>query len=734
MKAIVFTRSAFASARQQPAKWWHTLRSLSPGKIADALELGIKNEIAVFWCDPTDDIASLLVIGCPEIFENEDSRNAVTAAGRIAKLMQIGLGGGRMPPEFGQFRHGNKISAFAYNYGSGQQRVVAEARPRGSVDFYVCGFGKDEGKNLSAYDPDYGLYEIARSSFGQVFPTPTDATARSVTLGPAYERIGTSIGSNKTWQSWLGALNPGQAEFIKMPMDRPIRLRGTAGTGKTLTLAIKAMTLLNAAKDKQQPCRILFLTHSWALAEAADQLMDQLDPGCGLRQDDRSIDVWPLLTLADSRVRLGSASRRLLGSDSRSGKIEVLRRLERHLEAYIGGDWITRRGGCGRDFVDRMEAQSGSVARQLILLDLMNEFATVFAAAGIHPRKRADYLRLPRRKWMLKLETDSEKEAVADLYQAYFEGLEADGLTGPEQLVSDYLKALSTFEWQRLRKAEGFDFIFVDEMHLFDEQERFVIHQLLADESIRPRVAMAIDPKQSPLEFFVSHGRSTATVDSGEIYKRANLPNPHKLELTSVFRNTRQIQTLIQVLLDLMMNPDSNDEWDTPKPQPASSATTGEIPGYQIHETSLLQFRSCFEVAKKMARSGDKKKVGIICMDAERFDTYLTAASNQFKGEYISISSQEDLIESPEYSRRFVVTMPEYVQGLQFDRVLVLDVNEDMTSETASGFHRKHFLTDLYMACSRARESLELHASKAEGGLSTLLNNAIAAGVIKAKE
>jgi hypothetical protein len=40
-------------------------------------------------------------------------------------------------------------------------------------------------------------------------------------------------------------------------------------------------------------------------------------------------------------------------------------------------------------------------------------------------------------------------------------------------------------------------------MHLFDEQERFVIHQLMADGSARPRVAMAIDPKQSPIAMFV---------------------------------------------------------------------------------------------------------------------------------------------------------------------------------------------------------------------------------------
>jgi hypothetical protein len=63
--------------------------------------------------------------------------------------------------------------------------------------------------------------------------------------------------------------------------------------------------------------------------------MDELDPGHQLRQGDQSIDVWPLLTLADNRVRLGSGTRRLLGSDSRAGKAEMLNRLNGHLNAYL---------------------------------------------------------------------------------------------------------------------------------------------------------------------------------------------------------------------------------------------------------------------------------------------------------------------------------------------------------------------------------------------------------------
>jgi hypothetical protein len=75
--------------------------------------------------------------------------------------------------------------------------------------------------------------------------------------------------------------------------------------------------------------------------------------------------------------------------------------------------------------------------------------------------------------------------------------------------------------------------------------------------------------------------------------------------------------------------------------------------------------------------------------------------------------------------------MPEYISGLQFDHVLVLDVNDDATAEDVSSFHRKHFLTELYLASSRARNVLELHACTDGGGLSTLLNRPITSGVLR---
>ena len=734
MTSLVFTSAAFELARHRPGKWWRSITNKQPKTDADEIHSASDDNVICYWTSACDPSSSLIVITCPDVFTETSDRNALTAATRIAKVMRVGLLGGRMPPDIGPLRHGNLISVFAYNYAAGMQQIIAEARPLGSEDLYVCQFGLSGGRDLATFVPNRAPYQHARSVALKAIPTaPEELNPRSVTFASAYGNLGASIASKMTWQAWERQLNPEQKKFVDMTFDAPIRLRGSAGTGKTLTLAVKAMKLLNTAKNAKPPrsCKILFLTHSWALAEAIDELMHELDPGHELRQGDQSIDVWPLLTLADLQVRLGSASRRLLGSDSRTGKVEMLNRLNEHLSEYLKGDWITRRSGCRATFVERLEAGEDSPVRKEVLWELINEFATVFAAAGIHPRRRHDYFRLRRKKWMLDLQTQSEKEAIADLYQAYFEGMQADGLTGPEQLVSDYLKALSTFEWDRLRKTEGFDYIFVDEMHLFDEQERYVIHQLLADGNTRPRVAMALDPKQSPLAMFVSHERGQEALDSNEIYKRAKLEGPHKMDLTTSFRNTPEIRAFVQVLIDHLMTPDVNDEWDTPSAEPARHARAGDVPSFQVHESSSKQFKHCFDLASSLSRQGERQRVAVLCMDAERFDAYLVAAGGQYKNEYAVISSQEDLVDPQTYSRKFVVSMPEYVGGLQFDHVFILDVNDNSTSEDVSAFHRAYFLHDLYVGSSRARDHLQIHACNQDGGLSTLLNRAIQLGVLK---
>jgi hypothetical protein len=731
MRALVFTKSAFTLARSQPGKWWVSIAGAKPGSLPDGLCEWDDGTIACYWTPTCNLSSSLIVIGCPEIFGDAADADAETAVQRIAKLMRAGMDGGRLPPDYGPFRHGNKSSAFAYSYNVSKKRVVAEARSLGTNHFYVCVLGASEAWELAKFTPDYDLFRAACELARSHLPASIKGTSSpNIDLDAVYGGAGDDIGLRITWQHWYDRqVNSQQKEFIDLAFEGPIRLRGGPGTGKTLTLALKALKTLDDARTAGTGCRILFLTHSWSLAEAVDELLGELDPGAELRRNDRSLDVWPLLTLADQGVKIGATSRRLLGPDSRAGKLEMFRRLENHLDDYLQGDWIARRSGCRTSFIGRLEADRGSVERRVFVWDVLNEIATVFAAAGLHPRKRTEYLRLPRRKYMMDLASATEKEVIVDLYKAYFEGLLRDGLTGPEQLISDYLKMLGTFEWERMRKTEGFDSVFVDETHLFDEQEMFVLHQLLADPDRSPRVAMAMDPKQSPIDVFVNVQGTVP--DSAEVYRRANLPSPKKLELTITFRHTRAIAELVRTLVEQNMLLGLGDEWDTPTAMASDSVERGTLPLYTVHNDRAEQFRYCFDRAKHLARQGKPRKVAVICMDAERFDDYSVSVPAQYGDSSVVISSQEDMIDALRYSsRRFALSLPDYVGGLQFDVVLVIDANDDETKDDVNQFQRRRFLTDLYVACSRAKSHLEIHSTKDRGGLSGMLKRSVAQGLI----
>jgi hypothetical protein len=85
---------------------------------------------------------------------------------------------------------------------------------------------------------------------------------------------------------------------VNYPLQGPIRLRGAAGTGKTLAMVLKALKTKYDADDAKETMRILFVTHSWAMAEYVDQQIQNLDK----RKDSKStIDVFPLLYLANKR-------------------------------------------------------------------------------------------------------------------------------------------------------------------------------------------------------------------------------------------------------------------------------------------------------------------------------------------------------------------------------------------------------------------------------------------------
>jgi len=66
-----------------------------------------------------------------------------------------------------------------------------------------------------------------------------------------------------------------------------------------------------------------------------------------------------------------------------------------------------------------------------------------------------------------------------------------------------------------------------------------------------------------------------------------------------------------------------------------------------------------------------------------------------------------------------VLSMPEYVAGLQFETVIIMDVNNDLAGDDVLTLRR--FVSWLYLGMRRAHERLVLHCTANAGSISQQL-------------
>lgn len=633
-------------------------------------------------------------------------------------------------PKWMAFHDGNRVSIFATSPGH-DERLVAEIGSLSSSNVFVFAFGDNPKLQVLAQcEPDYGAYATAAALFQSIVDLEVGVPEGGIEGQIELERLESkSITKGFSYDDWQPLLTRDQRRFLDHPLTGPIRLRGVAGTGKTLAMVLKALRTKYDADDNDELKRILFVTHSWATAEYVDQLVHNLDKREAAKS---SIDVFPLLYLANKRD-YSKIGREPLGVDSEQGKRLALAEVSGVMERFARGDWVAYRNGCSATFKQKIDADLGSKVRRLFCWDLLIEFGCVIAAQGIltHPADRERYLKLKRSAWMMQLDNPVEKQVTFNLWCKFMDALRQNKWISSDQIVSDFLNDLSTFYWEAARLKEGYDVIFVDEMHLFNAQERLVFHNLLSNGDSAPLVIMALDPKQSPRETFTEIADETEKKSSG-IYERARLPNPEKIDFKDVHRYTPEIGKLIQSVINAVPALDLSEDWNLPVG--VVSTTPGDIPRFKIVSHKREMFRTTMEQAVVLSRDARKYsgRVAILCLDSDNFSEYVHAAEGQYRNEAIIIASRDDTEKLRYAGRRFVLSTPEYVAGLQFDTVILVDAND---SQIPEGQHRSYqlrrFLSELYLGLSRAERSVLVLASREEGGLTKTLSQAVSLGLLK---
>src|SRR5262249_11123481 len=88
------------------------------------------------------------------------------------------------------------------------------------------------------------------------------------------------------------------------------------------------------------------------------------------------------------------------------------------------------------------------------------------------------YKKLPAMKYGLPTQTEGDRSFVWRVFNLYREDLISGGQFDTDDVMLSALGQLSTPIWRRRRTREGYDFILIDETHLFNMNELSVFHHL----------------------------------------------------------------------------------------------------------------------------------------------------------------------------------------------------------------------------------------------------------------
>lgn len=643
-----------------------------------------------------------------------------------------------LPRGWRQFKHDNLMAFFALPEALGRSdRWIAEvnANQCGDVVFWEL-TNAQETAELAEFMPDRSLYLRARDSWrarrAEALAAFGEQSAPTLGIDVSLDHAlqAQSITKARTYSQWLPDLTSAQKEFLDARTESSIRLRGPAGSGKTLTLCLKAVREVKNARAAGQALRVLFVTHSWSLAGEVDQLLSVMSEQGRLDE----INVLPLVAVAQETLPTGMIPQDLdlIGDDSLTGKMTQLAEIEDIIGEFRTGDWVTYRNKCSENFRERVESDSDTVTRGLAW-DCLIEFGCVLGADGIFPAVNAEgrYLRVPRAPWMMRLDENGDKRAVYAMYAMYYKSLQERKLLTSDQLLNDFLNYLEGFTWNHRRLQDGYDLVFVDEFHLFNTLERHALRYLSRDVTSYPRIFMAMDPRQSPWDVFFN----------GEFAEGTSRPGPPEedldvqtVDIPTVHRSSPQILDLIKHIHLDWANLNLDEDWQYSISDVESLASPGPKPALFLADSFAGEETAIYEaLADTYSQSHAGARLALAIIDEDSFQRYRAlveriGASGKYR--VIPITSREST-GVLQYNQRGIVVGPaEYLAGLQFDTVLVAGLPQISVNLPNQGVRRRGALSLLYLAISRASREVRLFSSDDYGGLPDVLARAKDEGVL----
>lgn len=642
-----------------------------------------------------------------------------------------------LPISWAPYHAGSMVSFRSNSTATGEHaRIEVDLNPRGSAHAFAYNLDREK-QDLHQVKVSYSAFDAAISGLDDAViemlsrpPTPKHRDDSRVELPELSNRV--TLG--RSLDEWLdGLLTQRQLDFVNAPLNKSIRLVGAAGTGKTLSLVAKCVSELRKRVNDTHGYRCLFLTHSQSTVELITHAIASMDHGGVLAQSRTSfLKICTLQELANEAMKYDLDGLEPLSADGLEGRTLQLEAIEAEIESVQRGDWVTVKSRCSEDFRKGMATSRGTPEFRAFASEVANEIACVLEADGVRQsaERRERYLNERRKPWMMPLPESEDRRVILMIYDRFRAFLKGMNVIGADQMVADYLGFLDSNRWDNIRFREGFDTIFVDELHLFNRQERMTLHHMMRDDSKPPVVIMAYDSKQSVRDTF--YGLRDVAGGVAGLSRDMRLGETERFELTEGFRYTpdiaRVLEWIDQTFPAVGLSEELGLDW-----QPIGLGSTKERGSSPIlvRAQNTIEIYNCVFPRARQAATYLKKgrRVAVLCASEATFRRYLDAG--QYRDLFLPITDREQLSGLRHAGKRFVLSMPDFVAGIQFDTVFLIEVNDGEVEDGpyATGALRR-LVSTIYLGASRAERVLEIYSSEERGGPSRVLRHAINNGAL----
>lgn len=523
------------------------------------------------------------------------------------------------------------------------------------------------------------------------------------------------------WTYQKGPLTKQQLKVIKHKIKKPLRIHGPAGSGKTLVLILKALYLLRESVERNKRCHLLFVVTSNAVKQTVKMAFETIDDRLFLattQKDDQFLDVETLHGWCIRELGLEQNAKYVLEKDPKESKERQKVILEGVVNNAIEEKYDRIKNTLCKDFLKRIDNH-----RETLIKELQWEIAIRIKGRGFRTSDRDLYIKSPMKTFLGSKADIWDKHFIFYIYEKYEERFKEENLLDTDDVVLTMSATLSTSLWDRQRAELGYDYVFVDETHLFNDNERRVLPLLTKAETVYPYLAMTFDETQS---IGGSRGLNLKNVGISKS-ERKNLKTVHRYS-PDIFNLARDIIERSPLVFTEFLTEEKVSKMDK-----------GELkrcikPRLIYCSQNSLLVDTVVEISFKYKKSG-YSKIGIILFDQAKYTQILKSLH---KGEYpvFEISERGEMIGAVPKPGFYIMT-PETCGGLEFDACFIVGADKGIVPIPLGDISREGYQSileeaymELYTSITRAKYVL-LFVSDEIRGITDILKPAINRGLIE---